>query len=539
MSATPAPIVFGSYCAGIEAASVASAPFGWRSSYLCEIAAHPRAVLRHRHGARDAGLARPAGDAGPMLWGDFTALRPRHLARLGVAVPDVICGGTPCQAFSRAGKRGSLDDARGNLTLEFVRQVHAIDNLRSSRGQPGVAVLWENVPGVLNTPDNAFGCFLGGLVGADAPVEGLPNAKAGADGAGGDGGEDAVERFGKWPDAGLVEGPWGRAAWRVLDAQFFGLAQRRNRVFVVFGARDRLDPAAVLLERQGLSRDPPARGKAGEGPAVDVAPSLTASGRGVERAGETRGQDPVVAVAFGGNDRSGPIDVSTALNACGTASGRQDFDSETFVVQAFDGRQSDVIQYGDLSGPLDTDPGSVAVCFSSKDFGGDAEIDLAPTLRAGGHDGSHANGGVPPAVAYSVRTNQTGQNGPGYMADLAPTISADESVCAVAFALRGREDGAQVEVSGEVVSTLRAGGGGSSNDYVAQRFGVRRLTPTECERLQGFPDGFTAVPWKGGTMPDGPRYKMLGNSWAVDCVRWIIARMDAELRAGPTGTLDA
>lgn len=559
-----APIHFGSYCAGIEALSVASAPYNWRPSFLCEIAPHPRQVLKVRHRAQEA--RRPYQPVrGPLLWGDFTALRVRHLVTANCVIPDVIGGGTPCQAFSRAGKRGSLSDARGNLTLEFVRQVHAIDNLRAARGQPGLVVLWENVPGVLNTPDNAFGCFLGGLVGADGPVQGLPNGKPGD-----------VEHFGKWPDAGLVEGPRGRAAWRVLDAQYFGLAQRRRRVWVVLSLRDRIDPAAVLFERQGLSRNPPARGRPGEGVAgtlaggarksggystddvpvvaaslraqhnaslrldsdtyvpvlgddLGVAHTLRAEGFDASEDGTGRGV-PLVPMAFGGNNSSGPIEVSTALNASGTASGRQDFESETFVVdpvattlrardgakgvdsdctdtlvlcRAFDARPSDVIQCGDLSGPLDAVGQTIGVlapiAFGSKDPGADAEVDLAPTLRAGNHGGSHANAGVPPAIA---------------------------------FALRGREDGAVPEVSGDVVGTLRAANGGSSRDYVAAS-AVRRLTPTECERLQGFADGYTAVPWKGGTMPDGPRYKMLGNSWAVNNARWIVGRVDAQMRGLP------
>ncbi|MEW5729886.1 MAG: DNA cytosine methyltransferase [Pseudomonadota bacterium] len=151
---------YASVCAGIEAASVAWEPLGWRPVLFSEIEAFPRAVLKHRQRAVEAGL-KGAARLGVPLWGDFTAIRPRHLRRLGIEFPDLLVGGTPCQAFSVAGLRRSLEDDRGNLTLAYVRLIHATD--------PRWAV-WENVPGVLSTDDNAFGCFLAGLVGADAAL---------------------------------------------------------------------------------------------------------------------------------------------------------------------------------------------------------------------------------------------------------------------------------------------------------------------------------------------------------------------------------
>jgi DNA (cytosine-5)-methyltransferase 1 len=132
-----------------------------------------------------------------------------------------------------------------------------------------------------------------------------------------------------------------------------------------------------------------------------------------------------------------------------------------------------------------------AMCFTAKDHGGDAG-EIAPTLRAGTHSGSHANAGVMPAVAFDMR---------------------------------GREGGAQFE-GPHGSANLRAASGGSSRSYVAAS-AVRRLTPRECERLQGFEDDFTLVPHRGGMMKDGPRYKMLGNSMAVPVVRWIGERIAA------------
>jgi DNA (cytosine-5)-methyltransferase 1 len=211
---------FGSVCSGIEAASVAWHPLGWKAAWLSEIEPFPSAVLAHHY------------PEVPNL-GDMTTLPDRILSG-EVEAPDLFCGGTPCQAFSVAGLRNSLDDARGNLSLTFVGIANAIDHVRSVRSASPAIIFWENVPGVLNTKDNAFGCFLGALAGEDEPI--IPPGE-------------------KWTNAGCVFGPQRAVAWRVLDAQYFGVAQRRRRVFVVASARANFDPAAVLFEFDGLRRD--------------------------------------------------------------------------------------------------------------------------------------------------------------------------------------------------------------------------------------------------------------------------------------------
>lgn len=174
-------------------------------------------------------------------------------------------------------------------------------------------------------------------------------------------------------------------------------------------------------------------------------------------------------------------------------------------VHAFDARQADVLQYSDISGPMDTGFPGPTICSSAKDHGADAMQDCAPTLRAGGHSESHANAGVMPAVAFAIGSHAGAADG-------------DQTN-------RSHAAGGPVgsNISEELAYSLR--GGRTQNVGTAMQ--VRRLTPRECERLQGFPDDWTLVPHRGKPMADGPRYKAIGNSWAVPCARWIGERIEA------------
>ena len=240
-------IRFGSVCSGVEAASLAFNPLGWQAAWFAEIEPFPCALLEHRF-------------PGVPNLGDMTQI-PDMLDAGLVEAPDILCGGTPCQAFSFAGSRRSLADARGNLSLIFCEIADAMDRQRALRGERPVVVFWENVPGVLSTRDNAFGCFLGQLAGADAPLSSGTRT---------------------WPSAGVVAGPSRNIAWRVLDAQYFGVPQRRKRVFVVASsATDRFSPPQVLFER------PCVRGDSSqvEGPRKDSSSRIDAGlvGHGEER----------------------------------------------------------------------------------------------------------------------------------------------------------------------------------------------------------------------------------------------------------------
>ncbi|HAV0413632.1 TPA: DNA cytosine methyltransferase [Salmonella enterica] len=431
-------LVYGSVCSGIEAASVAWEGVGWRPAWFAEIESFPSAVLAH-HWPEVVNL------------GDMTKIAAGIRAGL-IEAPDVLVGGTPCQAFSIAGLRVGLEDARGQLTLAFVDLVNAIDEKRRDQGKSPVIVVWENVPGVLSSNDNAFGYFLAGLAGESCALE-SPGRK--------------------WTNAGYVLGPERAVAWRVLDAQFFGVAQRRRRVFVIASARTDIDPAKILFESEGVRRNIAPRRE----PQTTVA-ALTARGVGTCGADDNQAQAGHL-IAFGGGNCSGAIDVAACLTAKGQ---RIDFDVETFAVH---GTQ---------------DP--------------DTNHELAHTLGR--------NQGQENAV-YSV-------------------------------ALRGRAGGMSAELGDQVSCALRASGSGKA--YLLNNLRVRRLTPRECERLQGFPDDHTLIPYgrfirpekmdrdyakylmRGGQFSfdyccraaaDGPRYKAIGNSMAVPVMRWIGKRISDAL----------
>jgi DNA (cytosine-5)-methyltransferase 1 len=546
-----------SVCSGIEAVSVAWQPLGWKPAAFAEIDPFCCWLLRSRYRAsrpqhmpssndaptrkeakqRAAAIrnvvALPANGA-VMNFGDFTKIGAEDVGAI-----DLLAGGTPCQSFSIAGKRAGLDDPRGNLTIEFARLA---DRLRP------LWLVWENVPGVLSIDDGrTFGAFLGMLV------------KLGY---------------------GL--------AWRILDAQYFGVPQRRRRVFVVGYLGDWRAAAAVLLDFAGLSGHPPPRREARK----DVAPTLSARAHGGGGLGTDFDLDGglIRELAFGGNNTSGPIDVATAANACASASGRIDFETETFIAHSlsadgFDASEdgtgrgvpmipiaintahtqsngsgfSDGIAHtlesgvsqaiafnlrgrdgGAMPEPADAVSLRAAtggssnsyVAFSAKDHGADAG-DIAPTLRSMGHDDSYANGGGQLAVAitlhgsdgtastasYTETSTSLGARAPGGIENSATTAVLQEQ--SVAWS-------GELAASTDIAGTLQRGGeGGRVDGVMTPQMAVRRLTPRECERLQGFPDDYTLVEYRGKLAADGPRYRALGNSMAIPVMRWIGQRIAA------------
>lgn len=403
-------------CSGVGAPEVAAPWIDW--ALASEIEAFPRAVLMDRLGAVPIGTPGATTRRGAVLWADFTALRIRHFRRFGIPLPEVIVAGTPCQAFSVAGNRNSMADPRGNLTIQFVRLIDAIDNARRTDGERGPCVVWENVPGVLSTKDNAFGCFLAALVGTDAPL--VPH------------------RGQRWTNAGLVVGPRRAAAWCVKDAQYFGLAQRRKRVLLVACPRDGFDPSAILFEPEGVRRHhPPSQVEA-----EDLAGTLAG---GARRRGGYSCDDNIPLTAgtltgsTGGADENDACDGRLVVGALSAAMGRMGWSADY-----------------------------VPSCYSGVNTSG--AIEVSPTLL------SH---------------------------------------------------GGRIDFDSEmfVTHTLRGEGNYGQEACCHTEAGVRRIMPVEAERLQGFRDGYTLIPYRGKPASDGPRYKGIGNSMPVPVMAWVLRRL--------------
>jgi len=416
---------FGSVCSGIEAASVALNPVGMHAAWLAEIDAFPSAVLAHHYP--------DTSNIGDM------ALLPEMIRSGSVTAPEMLCGGTPCQAFSMAGNRQSLDDDRGNLSLIFCEVANAIDDVRRGRGEKPAIILWENVPGVLSTHDNAFGSFLAGLAGESKPL---------------------ITPRNKWPNAGIVVGTVRSIAWRILDAQYFGLAQRRKRVFLVSSARDDIDIGAILFEFDTVQK-------------------------------HTR-----------------PI---REIRKADTESSERSIDGQSSA-----GMTYSISGNGVHTGMIGNAPGFYE------------EISPAVTLK------HH------PSVAFKVRGKgtYTGENG-GRIVNTNifgghGMIVSEEKTFTIASTqdqyiahdhtiwqkigfdpMRVQTD----DIAPALTSHMGTGGGN------VPMVDIRRLTPRECERLQGFPDDYTLIPFKGKMASDAPRYKALGNSWPVPVVQWIGKRI--------------
>ncbi len=363
---------------------------------------------------------------------------------------DVLVGGTPCQSFSVAGLRKGLDDPRGNLMLVYLGLA---EHLRVPW------LVWENVPGVLSSNGGRdFGTFLGAL--------------------------------------GELGYRW---SFRVLDAQHFGVPQRRRRVFVVAHLGDGPHPAKVLFESESLRGDSAKGGKKRQG-------APRGAGKGASSGG-----------------RPGPFwngnDVAEALTRTSDDQRMPDKGRMQMVVQPF--RMTAFGQYED------DDSGSTC---KQRDYKDATDLVVQPvcatghrthTLKAEGFDGSEDGTGrgtpiVPHDVTGTLSSRATAAGGLGTDFEVAGGLQA--------------VDVYNGTMTGDVAATLNASTGASANhsgpSVLLPTMAVRRLLPVECERLQGFPDDWTLIPWRGKPTPDGPRYKAMGNSMAVPVMRWIGQRLD-------------
>lgn len=402
---------------GIEAASVAWSPLGWLPLAFAEVDAFPRAVLKARFPS-----VPNLGDVTKVNWRGFV----RDFGR-----PDVLVGGSPCQSFSIAGTRTGLEGASG-LMWEYVRAVREV--------RPEW-VLWENVPGALSSSNGEdFRCLLEAL---DALGYGL--------------------------------------AWRVLDAQFFGVAQRRERVFLV-GRLGSRPPVEVLFEPKSVLWDSkPSREKrkelaarAGRGPSV--AGFKFHQGAGAGNIGFEVEQSPTCTA-----DWHNPAVICMADDTAKAAIDRD-------VCGTLKVGGSNLSETGCLN---PEDPQSKRVFTAGS---------CAPTLSSGTTEGMNIQPSVLVPTNHVVLMTDTQAN-TSYGGDVCGTLTSHATKDAPVLAC----------------------GDGRQNGWA-----VRRLTPRECERLQGFPDDWTLIPWKGRPAeecPDGPRYKAIGNSMAVPVMRWLGERI--------------
>jgi DNA (cytosine-5)-methyltransferase 1 len=513
-----------SVCSGIEAATVAWHPLGWNPVGFSDIEKFPSEVLRHHY---------------PSVtnFGDMTKYKEWNLGTV-----DLLVGGTPCQSFSVAGLRKGLEDPRGNLALVYCG---ILDHFRPKW------FVWENVPGVLSSGGGRdFGSFLG-----------------------------AVAELG-----------YG-FAYRVLDAQYFGVAQRRRRVFVVGCLGDWRRAAEVLFEPDSLRRDnPPSReerkettsvarsgvayggsdatcsdtvtskwAKGSGGPAgnecglfvahtmapvgvPEVMSTLLSSTAGISRPGNAATEHetyiPMAPIAFGVGEQP---DLGHCLRS--QASKADKHESTTYVAQPIPYRKSKRAQSseddetwvdGEVSNTINLfDQGDIRTTHAVVQ-----PIALAEnTIGRQPQNGGNGNGFTVGGPMYTL--NATGVHGVAQPIAFSSNMSVPDCQTDVSPTLKlgghggGNPPAVAVDVynqavDGQTTATLTeaCGGSNTSGPKVMQSMAVRRLTPVECERLQGFPDNYTNIPWrKSAESPDGPRYKALGNSMAVPVMAWIGRRI--------------
>ena len=410
---------------GISAASVAWKPLGFelvgfaeRDPFACSVLHHRCGAGRPRHITTNNSSDRKALEALPLTGvpnlGDMTRISDDDLTALGHV--DVLEAGSPCQDFSHAGARQGAKGGRGSLTLELcslVARMRRINNLQY--------LIWENVSGIFSSNDNAFGQFLGQLVGADQPLE---------------------PETGRWTNAGYAAGPQANAAWRVFNSQFFGVPQRRRRVFVVASLGDRsADPRAILFEPGGLRGHPATGRTARKGTAGDAS-------------GSADDIHPVIALCDDYTPKAAVGQAYTLLAGSPSGGGHRQLVVHTAPIAFMAGQSAK--------------SGSIA-----------ASNRVSPTLRAS------ASG-----------TNSV------------PSVAQQLALGGKPHLLATGDDEANVQDA-------------SDKDL---QWVLRPFTPIECERLMGFPDGWTDVPFRRGTTKTH-RYRALGNSMVVPCVAFIGKRL--------------
>jgi len=423
---------------GIEAASVAveKAGLGWNPVAFSEIDKFASAVLAHRYPQ-----VPNLGDITKIDWSDYAG------------TVGLVCGGSPCQAFSVAGLRKSLEDPRGNLTIEYMRAVHQI--------KPRW-VVWEQVPGVMSASGNPLGCFMAGLAGYDSPI---------------------APPGGRWGNVGFLPAKDEQSysiAYRILDAQHFGVPQRRRRIFLVghLGVGNWWKPLEVLLERDREGRD-------------------FATGR---KAWKTVAGDAGNGAAGVGSHWDDPANPHPSITQSHNTGGIGASNQELFSQRG----AGLVMAHGQGGAEILEGQSPTLTCNH------EAPIFFAPRSPDGAPRSPDGAPRIFDATSETLNTAQGGQRTP-----------------CVAFA---QNQVGELRI-GDVANTLGTTGNASARatGKICAGSIVRRITPTEAERLQGFPDNHTRISYRGKSAdlcPDGPRYKALGNSWAVPVAQWVFERID-------------
>lgn len=513
---------YGSVCSGIEAASLAWEPLGWEAAFVAEVEPFPSAVLMRRWGAtrpkrpllpseattekerkqRETWLRAiaklPEGGTLPNV-GDFTKIRREDY---GEDI-DLLVGGCPCQSYSIAGLRRGLADPRGNLTLEFVRLAYR------TRAR---WLVFENVPGIFSSGERGsdFAQFLSLLVGWEIPVS--------KDG---------------WRTAGVVTNAPGcfGVAWRVLDAQYTRVAsfpravpQRRRRVLLVGHLGDWRRAAEVLFDGDLCQRDPPprraTRQAAPRNPQVGVGSACLRMRSG--KAGGGKGAlvgDELSHTLATGNDqvcfdlRDGGKAISFFPNFLGKGTAPTLECSGTLISTGSLGHANAVVLFDQHNGErfVPCEEASKTVVAHYGTGGNNAPVVLRQAFGFQKNDA----GGLPiPEHKEIFPTLRVGAM---------PTVAIAENI----IGRKPKNGGNGIGHHEEVGYTLNATGV-HGVAYAKGHPIVRRLLPSECERLQGMPDDYTRIPWKGKPeedCPDGPRYKAIGNSMAVNVMRWVGERI--------------
>ena len=467
---------FGSVCSGIEAPSVAWPD--WEAKWFAEIEKFPKAVLAHRY-----------PDV-PDL-GDFTTQEFMNYARPNPV--DVFIGGTPCQGFSVAGQRRGMDDDRSGLARTFIEVCR--------QTQP-TWVVWENVPGCLSTDGGRdFGAFIGALVQLGYGI-----------------------------------------CYRILDAQHFGVPQRRRRVFLVgHSGGSWRPPFAVLFERESLQGDTTPSRKTRERTASCFVTSPDGTGKRSETSPTVDGR-----AKDGPRRNQGGVIVTHRMNLLGLKEGAEK--TEVAGRQAashgdLDPRQTQesllVSQQPNLCPPLqegrpDTDglnkdSAPYVMCFNWQS-GGDCRQNPQEERTDALHQSQTPAVTIPiNSMAAQGRPSDEGRMGSGIGKDGEPMNTLSSAHHHAVAVIKTSDTSANGSNHQEDIAYTIDTANGQAGQPAPAQMRVRRLTPKECERLMGFPDSFTRIPYRNkpaSACPDGPRYKALGNSIAVPVLAWIGQRLE-------------